>query len=127
MGTAYFIVLEREIDGVDTRMDGKSLARHVEALDQAARDLGVRPLSDFFSADPTQLAEIMESEGVDSEDFAPPALQQFSAEDGLGSIRALVSHAVAGADGVALDLGDCERVLAAAAQHGVGWHFDVDF
>ena len=33
MGAAYFIVLEKKIDGLDTMMDGKSLSRHVEALD----------------------------------------------------------------------------------------------
>jgi len=65
MGAAYFIVLERKIDGVDSGMDGKSLSRDMETLDDAARQLGVRPLSEFFSADPTQLAEFMEGEGVD--------------------------------------------------------------
>ena len=123
MGAAYFIVLEREIDGVDTAMDGKSLARDMESLDHAARQLGVRPLSEFFSADPEQIAELMEEAG----DFEPPPLEQFSARDGLASIRALASHAAARADGVAEDLGECERILNAASQHGVGWHFEIDF
>jgi hypothetical protein len=52
MGAAYFIVLERKPGGVDTDMGGKSLSRHMESLDEAARQLGVRPLSEFFSADP---------------------------------------------------------------------------
>jgi hypothetical protein len=77
MGAAYFIVLEREIDGVETGMDGKSLSRHIESLDDAARELGVRPLSEFFSADPEQLAEFMEGEGLGRGDVTPPALQQF--------------------------------------------------
>ena len=127
MGAAYFIVLERKIDGLDTGMDGKSISEHVESLDDAARQLGVRPLSEFFSADPTQLAEFMESEGVDVGDAAPPLLQQFTAQDGLATVRALASHAAARADGVAQDLRECERILSAAAQHGVGWHFEVDF
>jgi hypothetical protein len=127
MGAAYFIVLERKIDDVDTGMDGKSLSQHIEALDEAARQLGVRPLSEFFSADPAQLAEFMESEGVDVGDVAPPPLQQFTAQDGLATVRALASHATAQADGVAQDLREGERILSAAAQHGVGWHFEVDF
>ena len=65
MPAAYFIVLERKIDGLDTGMDGKSISEHMEALDEAARELGVRPLSEFFSADPEQVAEFMEGEGVD--------------------------------------------------------------
>lgn len=127
MGAAYFIVLERKIDGVDTGMDGKSLSKHMESLDEAARQLGVRPLSEFFSADPEQLAEFMEGEGGDAGNAAPLQLEQFSAQDGLATIRALASHAVAQADGVTKDLRECERILSAAAQHGVGWHFEVDF
>ena len=127
MGAAYFIVLERKIEGVDTDMDGKSLSECIDSLDEAARELGVRPLSEFFSADPAQLATFMESEGVDIGDAAPPPLEQFTAQDGLATVRALASHAAARADGVAQDLRECERILNAAAQHGVGWHFEVDF
>ncbi len=122
MGAAYFIVLERKIDGVDTGMDGKSISRDMETLDDAARELGVRPLSEFFSADPEQMAEFMEEAG----DIELPPLQQFSAQDGLATIRALATHPAAQADGVAQDLNECERILNAAAQHGVGWHFEID-
>lgn len=127
MGVAHFIVLERKIGGLDTGMDGKSLSRHIESLNEAARELGVRPLWEFFSADPAQLAEFMESEGVDAGGVEWPPLQKFTAQDGLTTVRALASHAAARADGVAQDLRECERILSAAAQHGVGWHFEVDF
>src|ERR1051325_3006158 len=88
IGAAYFIVLERKIDGVDAGMDGKSLSRHIESLDDAARQLGIRPLSEFFSADPSQLSEFMESEGIDVGDASPPRLRQFTAQDGLATVRA---------------------------------------
>jgi hypothetical protein len=127
MGAAYFIVLERKIDGLDTGMDGKSMSEHMETLDEAARQLGVRPLSEFFSADPAQLAEFMEGDGVDAGDAAPPPLQHFTARDGLVTVRALTSHAAARVDGVEQDLRECERILSAAEHHGVGWHFEVDF
>lgn len=126
MGSAYFIVLERKIEGVESGMDGKCLARHMDSLDNAARELGVRPLSEFFSADPAQMAEFMESEGADAGDFELLPLQQFSANDGLATVQALSSHASARADGVIQDLRECEHILTAAAQHGVGWHFEVD-
>ena len=74
-------------------MDGKSLSQHMESLDESARQLGVRPLSEFFSTDPEQLAEFMEGVGVG--DAAPPPLQQFTAQDGLATVRALASHAAA--------------------------------
>src|SRR5262245_56650920 len=108
-------------------MDGKSLSQHIELLDEAARQLGVRALSEFFSADPEQLAEFRESEGVDGGDDAPPPLQQFTAQDGLATARALASHAAARTDGVAQDLRECDRILSAAQKHGIGWHFEVDF
>jgi hypothetical protein len=127
MSTAYFIVLERKIDGLDTVMDGKSLSRHIELLDNAAREAGIRPLSEFFSADPAQAAEFMAGEGIDAGEIELPPLQQFLAQDGLTTVRALLPLPAAQADGVAEDLRECERILAVAAQHGVGWHFEIDF
>jgi hypothetical protein len=127
MGAAYFIVLEREIEGLDTAMDGKGLSHEIESLDAAARELGVRPLSDFFSADPEQAAEFMEGEGIDASGIELPPLQQFSAQDGLTTVRALLARGRANADHVGEDLRECERILSAAAQRGVGWHFDIDF
>lgn len=126
MGAAQYIVLERKIDGLDTSMDGKSLSRHIEALDEAARQLGVRPLSEFFSMDPEELAQFMESEDMDADAGVLPPLQQFAAQDGLATVRALAAHEAARADNVAQDLRECERILSAAAQHGVGWHFEID-
>lgn len=126
MGVAHYIVLERQIDGLDTGMDGKSLSRHIESLDAAARELGIRPLSEFFSTDPGQLAEFLEGEGADVGETHLPPLQHFSATDGLATVRALAFHAAARMDGVAQDLRECERILSAAEQHCVGWHFEID-
>src|SRR5215213_3919209 len=111
MGAAYFIVLEREIEGLDTSMDGKSLSRKMEALDDAAHELGVRPLSAFFSADPEQLAEFVADEEGNAGSIELPPLHNFTAQDGLVTVRALVAHAAARADGVAEDLRECERIL----------------
>lgn len=126
MGSAHYIVLEREIDGLDTMMDGKSLSRHIESLDETARKLGVRPLSEFFSIAPEQAAEFMEGEGVEAGDIQLLPLQQFPAQEGLSTVRALLSLPQVQADHVAEDLRQCERILSAAAQHGVGWHFEID-
>ncbi len=126
MGSAYYIVLERKIDGLETMMDGKSLSRHIESLDAAARQLGVRPLSEFFSIAPEQAAEFMEGEGMDAGDIELTPLQQFSPEEGLATVRALLSHTPVHADHIVGDLRECERILSAAAQQGVGWHFEID-
>jgi hypothetical protein len=124
MGAAYFIVLEREINGLDTMIDGKLLARTAGALDAIAPRLGVRPISEFISIDPEQAAEFMEGEGIDVGDIKLPPLKQFSAQDGLATVRALLSQPEALP--AIQDLQDCERILSAAAQEGVGWHLEVD-
>jgi hypothetical protein len=124
-GSSLFHRAGVRIDGLDTLMRGKSLSRHIESLDEAARELGVRPLSDFVSIDPEQVADFLDDEG--EEGFDMPALRQFKAEEGLATVRALAAHPAAQAKGVAEDLRDCERILGAAAQNGVGWHFEVDF
>ena len=121
MGAAYFIVLEREIDGLETFINGKSLSKGMDSLDEAARRLGLRPLSGFFSIDPEQAAEFA---GMDVSEVKLPPLQQFSSEDGLTTVRALMACPEAR---IAIeDLKDCERILSVAAQHGVGWHFEID-
>src|SRR2546423_8005428 len=88
MGAAYFIVLERKIDGLDTMIDGKLLARTSEVLDAIAPQLGVRPISEFISIDPAQAAEFMDG---DVGDIELPPLQQFS---GTGRFADGESHVV---------------------------------
>ena len=126
MGAAYYIVLERPIEGLDTSMDGKGLSQHIESLDAAARELGVRPLSEFFSISPESASEFMEAEGMDASDMDLPPLQHFSAEEGLATVRALISAPQAQAPRVTEDLRECERILSMAKQQGVGWHFEID-
>jgi len=127
MGAAHFIVLERRIAGLETNMDGKELSRHLDTLDDVARELGVRPLSEFFSADPGEVRELLEDEDLDASAVELPPLQQFPARDGLATVRALAAHPAGRVDGVAEDLRECERILSAAEQHGVGWHLEIDF
>ena len=121
MGAAYYIALEKTIDGIDTMMDGKSLSRHIESLDSVARQLGVRPLSEFTSMDADALADLL---GDAAEGIQVPPMQQFSADDGLATIRALLPRPEA--QPALDDLKDCERILNAAAEHGVRWHFQID-
>jgi len=104
-------------------MEGKSISRRMETLDDGARELGVRPPSELFGVSPVRLEEFIDA-GAD--DIKPPPLQQFSADEGLKTIHALNSHAIARKPGITEDLKECERILNAAAQHGIGWHFKVD-
>jgi len=86
MGAAYHIVLEKQIEGLDTMMDGKRLSKNIESLDTIAREPGVRPLDDFISMDADAIKTIF---GDDAEGIEVPPMKQFSAEDGLTTIRAL--------------------------------------
>ncbi|QDU48640.1 hypothetical protein [Gimesia panareensis] len=127
MGAALFVVLERELEGVDASMDGKALSRAIETLDQVAREQGVRPLSEFFSIDPDEAAAFLEDEGADPDEMELPELRQFSAEEGLTTIRALMLQPAGQAEGVLEDLLECQRLLSQAAEAGIGWHFEVDY
>ena len=133
MGTAYFIVLERPVAGLDTSMDGKSLAKEVADLDWTAKETGVRPLSEFVSVNPDMAREFLEGQGMSTSDMSMPELQQFTAEEGLKSVRMLLREIqawVPGAKdtrGILADLRECERILDAAAGQSVRWHFEVDF
>jgi hypothetical protein len=119
---AYFIVLEKPIEGVDTTMNGNSLSRHMKALDSEARALGVRPLSEFFSLAPEDLAGFLD--GVDGANLPP--LQQFSAESGLATVKALIANRRVPDETLVDDLRECERILTEAAAQQVGWHFEID-
>jgi len=121
MGAAHYIVLEKEIDGLDTMLDGNSLARCIESLDATARAVGVRPLSEFLSMDEDALTDVL---GDDANGIEVPPLQQFSAQEGLATVRALLQRPEA--QPALHDLKDCERILSTAAQHSIGWHFQID-
>jgi hypothetical protein len=127
MGVANYIVLERNIEGLDTMMDGKGLACQGEALEAAAQRLGVRPLLEFFSADPNQVAEFMRGEGMEFEVAELPPLQQFPAEEGLATVRALLTQESLWDEGLLQDLRNCECILGIAAEQHVGWHLEGDF
>ena len=121
MGAAFYIALEKKIDGLDTLMDGKKLSRHIESLDTVARQLGVRPLSEFISMDAEGLADVL---GNDADGIEVPPLRLFPAQDGLATVRALLSRPES--QPALDDLNDCERILDIAAQHGMGWHLQID-
>ncbi len=86
-----------------------------------------------MSVDPEMAREFLAVEGVGTADMPLPQLQQFSAEDGLRSVRMLLREIqawVPGAkdtSGVLADLRECKRILESAAKQGVRWHFEVDF
>ena len=72
-------------------MNGRSLARHEDALERLALRLGVRPLIEFFSADENSMSLLIE-EGAGNQELMRrlPPPQWYSLEDGLRTVRALL-------------------------------------
>ena len=126
MGAALYIALEQDIPGVDNMIDGKMLFRAETTLAETARRLGVRPLMDFISVSPNELADLFdeEEEGVEF-----PTEQWFAAAEGLQTIEALLGEVELTAETRAAqeDLLGFQRVLRAAQQQGVRWHLAADF
>jgi hypothetical protein len=131
MGGGFYIALEHDISGIDPlSIDGKGLSRASDALDKAARPLGVKPLMEFFSAGPEELADVL-GEGADLPDV--PEKRFFDAADGLNTVRALIGHVEKNSgtmkrpEWVLGDLREFERILAAAKEAGVRWHLAIDY
>jgi hypothetical protein len=133
MSLAYYIVLKPKIEGFDPFVNGKAIAHADEkTVAKLCASLNVRPLTEFISADPDELAEFLEDEGVD-----PPEVleeeQWFSAEEGLTTVRALRQHlaenptALKNSAAIIDDLTDYEVVLEVVKQENVRWHLAVDF
>jgi hypothetical protein len=126
MGSALYIVLETEIPGVDTAIDGKMLSKGEEHLANAAKRLGVRPLMEFFSTSADEAADLL---GDDVKGVEIPATQWFSADEGLRTVNALLAEANSSPElkPAKEDLIGCQRVLRQAQKHGVKWHLAIDF
>ncbi len=132
MGAALYIVPERDVEGFDTFVSGKALAS-CEQLDQYAELAGVRPLMQFFSQDPVELAEFLESEGIDPDPDALTEERWFPAADGLRSVRGILAFLAANPKttsdlpAIVEDLYALESVLGRLETEGIRWHLAVDF
>jgi len=130
MSSALYIVLDREVPGLDTFMNGKALAAAEEVVTAHCERLGVRDLWSFYSVDPLDVADRLD----DVDDFGdldgrePAAAEAwFPVTEGLVTVRAL-RGALPGQTGTAVleDLGDMERILAEAERAGARWYLAVD-
>lgn len=132
MGAAYYIVLDREIAGLDPFVNGKAIARESERLAQVTQNLGLRDVNEFVSADPDELMSIAEELGVELPN-EPPAETWFAPEEGLNWTSQLESHLidnpqdVGNASAVLEDLAEYRNLLIAAQTHAARWHFAVDY
>ena len=135
MAASLYIVVEGEDPGFDIFVHGHALARNEDALERMARNLSVRPLLDFFSADMNSMALLLE-QGAGNPDWTAhlPEAQWFAAADGLGTVRALIeflnaSPAALGSETqpVLFELKEYDRVLEKTALYGLRWHLAVSW
>lgn len=135
MAASMYIVVEGEDPGFDTFVNGRSLARHEDALEKLALSLGVRPLIEFFSADENSMALLIEEGAGDQEllrKLPPP--QWYTPADGLKTVQALLQALrddpqQLGTEGkqVLSELREYAEVLEKARDREMRWHLAVSW
>jgi hypothetical protein len=123
---ALYIVLEKEVPGLDAFVNGKAVGRAEKQLAAMAQRRGVRSLMEFFSVNPDEAADFLEGEGLD--DVKIPSEQWFSPQEGLATVLTLLDEVatVPELGDVKTDLLEFKRVLQQAQAQGVRWHLAVD-
>src|ERR1017187_10630865 len=129
MAASMYIVVEGEDPGYDIFVNGRALARHEDALERLALQLGVKPMIEFFSADENSMSLLIEEGGGNPElirRLPPP--QWYAAGDGLATVRALVAALKddpqqLGTEGpqVLGELAEYKRVLEKTMRAGLRW------
>ena len=130
-----YIVVEGEDPGYDIFVNGRALARHEDALERLALQLGVKPMIEFFSADENSMSLLIEEGGGNPElirRLPPP--QWYAAGDGLATVRALIAALKddpqqLGTEGpqVLGELAEYKRVLEKTMRAGLRWHLAVSW
>ena len=130
-----YIVVEGVDPGFDTFVNGRSLARHEDALEKLSLSLGVRPLIEFFSADENSMALLIEEGAGDQEllrRLPPP--QWYTPADGLKTVQALLQTLrddpqQLGTEGkqVLSELKEYAEVLEKARERNLRWHLAVSW
>jgi hypothetical protein len=131
VSVAYFIVPEREVEGVDVSVNGKALARS-NGLTKLARRAKVRPLDEYYAMSPEEAADYIEESGGQVPADALPDQAWFEPAEGLATVRGLLAY-IANHPGkttdeaaIVRDLRDFETALLQLQGHGVRWHLGSD-
>ena len=130
-----YIVVEGEDPGYNIYVNGRALARHEDALERLALQVGARPLIEFFSADENSMALLIE-EGAGNPELLRrlPPPQWYPASDGLSTVRALVRELesdpqLLGTEGrmVLAELEEYDEVLTKTQARCLRWHLAVSW
>ncbi len=135
MAASMYIVVEGEDPGFDIFVNGRSMARHEDALERLALKLGVKPLIEFFSADENSMSLLIE-EGAGDKDLIRrlPPPQWYSPAEGLKTVQALVDALKhepqqLGSEGeqVLAELMEYAVVLEKTRARDLRWHLAVSW
>lgn len=133
MSVAIYISAEREVEGLDTFVNGKAFGRASdEDLSRLCAAASVGSPFDYVSEDPEALREMLEDADADLPDPFPEEAW-FAPSEGIAWVDTLSaylrSNPAASEDATALleDLDEYAAVLKELECHGVRWHFTVDF
>ncbi|HEY5380850.1 MAG TPA: hypothetical protein VIJ65_01235 [Acidobacteriaceae bacterium] len=135
MAASMYIVVEGEDPGFNIFVNGRALARYESAVERLALELEVKPLLEFFSADESSMALLIE-EGAGNPELLKklPPTQWYSAEDGLHTVEVLAQSLAddpqqLGTEGPAVlaELREYEIVLRKTAERGLRWHLAVSW
>ncbi len=129
MGMGWRVALERELPAAATIVvDGKALIHRQHDLDELAEQLGLRPLTDFLSVDPSAIGQFLQEQGINPHDYPIPDEEWFSPADALPTVRGLLGRLRAAPDAVLdshriiRDLSGIEQILVLAEQEAISFH-----
>ncbi len=121
MSTAYFIVLDDDDPGFDAVVDGKMLTKHLNAVNEVAKHLGLKSFEDYAFQDLSEFG---------GPDMKP---QWFDATEGVDWASAIIRSlrkepkSIPDTKAVIEDLEDYIRVFEEARMRGLKWHLELDF
>lgn len=130
MGVAVFVNLEKEIAGLHPLdVDGKSLAKAQDALDEYVSSQGLKTIAEMTSFNDEEIEDFFDEEA----EIPQNEELWFLASDGLITIRAMLKHLnenpdfVQRSNDVREDLLSIETILLVAAEQQIRFHFSLDF
>ncbi|RCS44680.1 hypothetical protein DTL42_17310 [Bremerella cremea] len=128
-----FIVLRRDIPGLDPSVTGRMLSEREPLLARLARKLNVVPLMEFASQDPAEGAALLAEMGVDPTEIELPEEAWFSSHQGLETVQVLSEYlqthpaTMPDTDRILEELAEWEKVLSRAVEEKIPWHLAVDY
>lgn len=127
MSAAYYIILEKEDTGIDLNVYGRGISRDQEVLDKIAQDIGIKPLSNFYSIDVESVLDLI---GEDITSLGIPDEYWFDSREGLITIQLLLNYITNNNSGISkstvTELQNYERILKEAVIHNTRWHLAID-